>query len=47
MSDTIKELREAERAYAAAEDRLIKARRVHQDATRRWKDFHFPSQRQF
>jgi len=40
------ELREAEKAYAAAEDRLIKARRVDNDAQREWRNFYYPQKNQ-
>ena len=38
-------LREAEEAYATAEDRLIKARRAYEDANREWKRFYWPQQK--
>jgi len=41
---TARELREARDAYAAAEDRLIKARREHGIASQKWRNFHFPEQ---
>ncbi len=34
------ELRDAENAYRAAEDRLIKARREYQATAREWNDFY-------
>jgi hypothetical protein len=34
------ELRDAENAYSAAEDRLIKARREYQAVEREWNDFY-------
>jgi hypothetical protein len=41
-----RELREAEAAYRAAEDRLIKARRAYEDADREWRNFYYPQQDQ-
>lgn len=38
------ELRQAETNYAAAEDRLIKARRAYEDASREWSNFYHPEQ---
>lgn len=38
------ELRKAEEAYAAAESRLIKARRAHEDTSREWRKFYCPRQ---
>ena len=40
------ELRDAERAYAAAEDRLIRARRADNAAQREWRNFYFPHKNQ-
>lgn len=43
-SDARDELHKAQLAYADAEDRLIKARRDYENASREWRTFHFPSQ---
>lgn len=41
------ELRAAERAFEVAEDRLIKARRAYEEASREWLNFYDPQQEQY
>jgi len=40
------ELSEAEKAYGAAEDRLIKARRAYEETLQEWRKFHYPGYQQ-